>query len=276
MKSNYLKISIMKTAIKTMALIFIASSTLFFTSCDDDDDVVAPPVIESIEFGSGHENPNSHTVQQGGNMHVEAKIKAEGKVDYIHVEIHPEGDHEHEGDHEEWAYDSTYTEGFRGVIDPTFHKHIEIGKQAEPGHYHFHFIVTDMAGNQVSYEEELEILEEESNIEVSNLSINGGEHDVSKASGSFIISFDASATEGTLAKYSIEVHNHPESGNEEDEVKLMDSEFTDGFNGLTSASASQTISIDASAPLGEYHVEIVILDSEENEKVVSAHIDLIE
>jgi type 1 fimbria pilin len=270
---NIFKIRIMNK--KVVFIAFTAIAGLIISSCEKDEEV-PKPVIESIEFGSGHENPNNHAAYAGGDMHIEAKIKAEEKVDYINVEIHPEGEHEHEGEHGEWAYDSTFTEGFRGVIDPTFHKHIQIGDQAVPGHYHFHFTVTDMVGNQVSYEEELEILETESNIEVSNLSINGGEHDVSKTDGSFIISFNASATEGTLAKYSIEVHNHPESGNEEDEVKLMDSEFTDGFNGLTSASASQAVSVDASAPLGEYHVEIVILDSEENEKVVSGHIDLIE
>ncbi|NBC81847.1 MAG: DUF4625 domain-containing protein [Bacteroidetes bacterium] len=270
----------MNTRVLIMALIFVTG--IFITSCEKDEDV-AKPVINSIEYGSGHDNPNSHSAHVGGDMHIEAVIEAEGKIDNIKIEIHPEGEHEHEEEHEHereheheaWEYDSTYTE-FSGLKNTTFHKHILIGDHAEPGHYHFHFVVTDMEGNQASFEDELEIMEEESNIEISNLSINNDEHDVSKANGSFDISFDASVTHGTLDKYSIEVHNHPESGNEEDEVKLIDNEFTEGFNGLNSASASQTISIDDSAPLGEYHVEIVVLDSEGNEKVVSGHIDLIE
>lgn len=247
---------------------------MFLASCEKDEDV-AKPVVSSIEYGSGHDNPNSKTAYQGGDMHIEAEIEAMGKIDYIKVEIHSEGEegHEHEGDG--WEYDSTYTEGFKGLKNATFHKHVEIGSLATPGTYHLHFIVVDMEGNQVTYEGELEILEEISNIAISNLSINGGVHDVSKASGSFTITFNALATTGTLAKYNIEVHNHPASGKEEDEFKIIDSEFTTNFSGLTSASASQSITINSSAPLGEYHVEITIVDSENNDKVVSGHIDLV-
>ncbi len=264
----------MNTKFKTLVVFFTVAIIAILSSCDKNDEVVPKPIINSIEYGSGHDNPDSHTAYQGGDMHIEAEIVAEGKIDYIMVEIHPEGEEEDDHDHEEWEYDSTYTEGFTGLKNATFHKHIDIDATATPGDYHLHFIVVDMEGNQVMYEGELEILEEESNIEVSNLSINGGEHDVSKASGSFTISFDASVETGTLAKYSIEVHSEPESGNEEDEFKLMDDEFTDNFSGLTTASVNKTVSIDAAAPLGEYHVEIVIVDSESNEKIVSAHIDL--
>jgi hypothetical protein len=59
----------------------------------------------------------------------------------------------HEG---EWEFDSTYTE-FSGIINPTFHKHIDIPVDADTGHYHFHFIVTDLDGQQTTVEEELEI-----------------------------------------------------------------------------------------------------------------------
>jgi hypothetical protein len=268
---NYLNFNIMKTRVLLVAMAF--ATGLFFTSCEKEE--VAKPVISSIEYGSSHDNPDSHTAYQGGDMHIDAEIVAEGKIDYITVELHPEGEEQEEGhEHEGWEYDSTYTEGFNGLKNATFHKHIKISSETTPGEYHFHFIVVDMKGNQVTYEGDVEILEEESNIAVSNLSVNGGVHDVSKASGSFTISFDASVETGTLASYSIEVHSEPESGNEADEFKLMDDEFTDSFNGLTNASVNKTVSIDAAAPLGEYHVEIVIIDSEANEKIVSAHIDL--
>lgn len=271
---NQINFKIMNTRILIIIMTFAIG--FFMASCEKEDDV-AKPEITSIEYGSSHEDSDSHTAYQGGDMHIEAEILAEGKIDYITVELHPEGEEEEEEhEHEGWEYDSTYTEGFNGLKNATFHKHIEIGSEATPGEYHFHFIVVDMEGNQVTYEGDVEILEAISNIEVSNLTINGGEHDVSKASGSFIISFDASVETGTLASYSIEIHNHPESGNEEDEFKLIDSEFTDNFNGLTSATVSQSVTIDSSAPLGEYHVEIIIHDSEDNEKEVSGHIDLVD
>ncbi len=261
----------MNTKFISFILFVTLISITVFTSCEDDDEL-SKPEINMLELGL----EDSHVAYQGADFHIEAEIVAEGKIDYIMVEIHPEGEEEEElgHEHEEWEFDSIYTEGFTGLKNATFHKHIDIDATAEAGEYHFHFIVVDMEGNQVTYEGDIEIQEAISNINVLNLSVNGDEHDVSKASGSFIISFDASTESGTLASYSIEVHNHPASGLEEDEFKIIDNEFTDSFSGLTSASVSNTITIDAAAPLGEYHVEIVIVDSEANEKVVSAHIDL--
>ncbi len=146
MKSNYLKISIMKTAIKMMALIFIASSTLFFTSCDDDDDV-QKPVISNLELGIG----DSHIAYAGADLHIEAEIYAEGKVDVITVEIHQE-----EGSSDE--IEATYDD-YSGVIDPTFHKHVDIPAGTPVGTYHVHITVTDMLGYQTTVEDEIEIQE---------------------------------------------------------------------------------------------------------------------
>ena len=60
---------------------------------------------------------------------------------------------------DEWEYDSIYTDGFEGVINTTFHKHIDIPVSADTGVYHFHLIVTDMEGYQITVEEELDIQE---------------------------------------------------------------------------------------------------------------------
>ncbi|MGD2036213.1 MAG: DUF4625 domain-containing protein, partial [Bacteroidales bacterium] len=83
------------------------------------------------------------------DLHVEAEIVAEAKVDVVIVEIHKE-------DEEGWEYDSTFTE-FSGLINPAFHKHIDISAEADTGEYHFHFIVTDMEGQQTTVEEDLYI-----------------------------------------------------------------------------------------------------------------------
>jgi len=266
---------------KILSILLSVAIFATFSSCKKDDDTVPKPTISGVEYGSSHDNPEDHQATAGDNMHLEAEILAEGKINYITVEIHPEGEEEHEEaehdhHHEGWEYDSTYTEGFSGLKNATFHKHIDIPASAEPGHYHLHFIVVDMEGNQSIFEGEIEILEAESNIAVTNLTINGGEHDVSKASGSFIIAFDAAVEAGTLSKYSIEIHNHPESGLEADEFKIVDSEFTENFDGLSTASISETIAVDATAPLEEYHVEIIITDSDAHTKTVSGHIDLVQ
>ncbi len=145
----------MNTRIFLIAIAFTAG--LFFTSCEKDDETNPKPVITLTELGY----ENGKIGYAGTDLHIEAEIVAKGKVDKITIEIHPEGEHEeksasillHEG---EWEVDTTYTE-FSGIIDPTFHKHIDIPVDADTGHYHFHFIVTDMDGQQTTVEEELEI-----------------------------------------------------------------------------------------------------------------------
>ncbi len=110
-------------------------------------------------FGLGYEN--SKVAYVGDDLHVEAEIDAEGTIDKISIEIHPEGEHGKKWVHSaldegEWEVDTTYTK-FSGLKNTTFHEHIEIPVDAEPGDYHFHFEVTDMEGYQTVIEEELEI-----------------------------------------------------------------------------------------------------------------------
>lgn len=128
---------------------------LFLTSCEKD---IAKPVIDLTELGY----ENNKIGYAGTDFHIEAEIVAEGKIDKVTVEIHPEGEHEQEEegdshDHEgEWEDEFTYTK-FSGLKNTNFHKHIDIPVDAEPGHYHFHFIVTDMEGNQTTVEDEIEV-----------------------------------------------------------------------------------------------------------------------
>ncbi len=143
----------MKTRILLITALF--TTALFFTSCEKDEEA-AKPVITLSELGY----ENSKIGYSGTDLHIEAEILAEGKVDKVTIEIHPEGDHEkststvlHEG---EWEFDTTYTK-FSGIIDPLFHEHIDISVDADTGHYHFHFAVTDLEGQQTVVEEELEI-----------------------------------------------------------------------------------------------------------------------
>ncbi len=144
----------MKTRIILFAVATITTG-LFFTSCEKDDDTVSKPQIDNFELGL----ENSKIGYAGSDLHVEAEVIAEGKIDNITLEIHPEGEEKstsvvfHEG---EWEFDSVYTE-FSGLKNTTFHKHIDIPADADTGHYHFHIIVTDMEGNQTSVEEEFAI-----------------------------------------------------------------------------------------------------------------------
>ncbi len=148
----------MKT--KTIMLSLLFAAGVIFTSCqkDDDDNTNPKPVINLTELGY----ENSGVAYIGSDLHIEAEIVAEAKIDKIEVEIHPEGEHEHKVitvilDEGEWEVDTIYTE-FSGLINTTFHKHLDVPMHADTGHYHFHFAVTDRDGQQTVAEMELHVM----------------------------------------------------------------------------------------------------------------------
>ena len=145
----------MKT--KKLVAVFTVLLSFMTLSCDK---TGPAPEIDFHEFGY----ENSKTALAGDDLHMDADILAENKVDRIEIEIHhDEDEHAHKKSlaelvhSEEWEFDTVYTK-FSGIIDPHFHEHIEVPGDAEPGHYHFHFSVTDMEGYQTVFEDEVEIL----------------------------------------------------------------------------------------------------------------------
>jgi hypothetical protein len=139
---------------------YILSAMLFLiftaTSCKKEEKTNLPSIIIT-ELGY----ENTKTAFPGSDLHMEATIVAEGKIASIIVEIHPEGEHSLKSGSSllagSWGFDSTYTGKYAGVKNTEFHEHIEIPATADTGHYHFHFILTDMEGNQSAVEEELHI-----------------------------------------------------------------------------------------------------------------------
>lgn len=143
---------------KVFIIPIILGVASIFAACNDDGTDIAKPVITILEFGEGQIHGNDHTSHVGEEVHIEAEIVAEGKIDKVQVIIHPEGEHKSvkQG---EWELDTTYTK-FSGLKNTTFHEHIDIADWAEPGEYHFDLIVTDQEGNQSSADVELEIIGE--------------------------------------------------------------------------------------------------------------------
>ncbi len=121
--------------------------TVLFSSCskDDDDIVVAKPTVSGMEVGAS----NSHIGYIGSDLHVEAEIEAAGKIKAVEVEIHKE-------DGTGWTFSQSFDD-YVGLLNATFHKHIDIPSDAATGTYHFHFTVTDTKGNKTTVEEELKL-----------------------------------------------------------------------------------------------------------------------
>lgn len=168
---------------KVLLLVLGSIAGVTFTACEKDE-TNPKPVITLSELGY----ENSKTAYAGSDLHIEAEIVAEGTIESVTIEIHPEGEHEEKSvsiamHEDEWEVDTTFTE-FSGLKNTTFHKHFDIPEYADTGHYHFHFVVTDMEGQQTTLEEELEIQHPDdavapeiniSNAPTNNQEFNSGE-----------------------------------------------------------------------------------------------------
>lgn len=146
-----------------MALIFISLFTVILNSCKkEEDEEIAKPVIKDFELGYN----DSGIAVLGGDLHIEAAIVAEGKVQKIEVHIHGHG----------WHFDKEYTTKYAGVVNPTFHEHIDIPLDIDTGTYHFHFKVIDMEGQIAELARDL-IITEPSDETPPNISVTSAPAD---------------------------------------------------------------------------------------------------
>ena len=139
----------MKTRNINFLFLFTALFFGFLSSCKKDNadiPVTTKPTIGTLEIGSG----NNKTVKAGTDLHLEGDIVAEALIDKIEIEIHQEGG--------SFKFAKIYTdEKYVGKKNVTFHEHIDIPSEVPAGQYHFHFTVTDKAGNATTVESPLTI-----------------------------------------------------------------------------------------------------------------------
>lgn len=215
---------------------FLMITALFvftFSSCNNDEVEAEAPTISNTEFGHN----NNKTAYVGADLHVEAVIKAPGKIDNIRVEIHPKSGIG-------WKYDEVFKEGFEGLLNATFHKHPPISATATPGEYHLHLIVTDKNGKQTAVEEHIEIVNDPTLPSISGFK-------VSLTNGGNTLHVEAHITAPNKIK-EVEVEIE---GAWEKEVEYTDAAMV----GQTSYHFSKDIDI-ASAPAGHYHVHLGVTD----------------
>jgi hypothetical protein len=134
----------MKSKMNFLVLFFAIAAMAVITSCNKDETFLKP-VISNTEIGVG----NSLVGYIGNDLHMQAEIVAEGKIDKISVEIHKE---DGTGDHIE----AEYTD-YSGQKNATFHKHIDIPATTVAGDYHFHLTVTDQEGQSTTFETDITI-----------------------------------------------------------------------------------------------------------------------
>ncbi|WP_246124862.1 DUF4625 domain-containing protein, partial [Algibacter pacificus] len=162
-----MKTTVMKTKIKSLAIVALVATFLF--SCDSDDSPkLDAPQISNFEFGEGSEHSTEQVAFKGSDIHLEAEINAEAKVSRISLSIHA-----HDltvADNEvEWDFEQVFTDAKYLVINPTFHEHVDVPDNIPAGEYHIELVVTDELGNSTEIEGHIEILDY---ISLSDISID--------------------------------------------------------------------------------------------------------
>lgn len=181
----------MKTRNIHFLFLFTALFFGFLSSCKKDNadiPVTTKPTIGTLEIGSD----NNKTVKAGTDLHLEGDIVAEALIDKIEIEIHQEGG--------SFKFAKIYTdEKYVGKKNVTFHEHIDIPSEVPAGQYHFHFTVTDKAGNATTVESPLTIQGADAKVafklvftEVDAHAHGDHFHDIADKSGvePFSVSFD--------------------------------------------------------------------------------------
>ncbi len=115
------------------------------TSCNKEE--FDAPLISDLEVGVN----NSNTAYVGTDIHVEAQVQAEGKIDRIEVHIHPVN-----APNSTWNEDLTFTDAV-GLKNTEFHKHIDVPSTAVVGTYHLSLIVIDQLGQATTEERTLDV-----------------------------------------------------------------------------------------------------------------------
>ena len=234
----------MKTT-KNLLLFFLFAIT--FTACKKDEQNAPAPSITALEVGTS----NSKIAHPGNDLHIEAEISAAGTIKDVVLEIHPES-----GDG--WNVSTTYTEGFAGLKNAEFHKHIDVPAEAKVGAYHGHLKVTDQNGQVSEMEFDLQVTADPSLATATGFEVG------LNAAGNDLHVEAAITAPNKIAKIVLEVHGN----GWEQEVTYEDAAVV----GKNSYNLHKHLDVTA-APKGHYHVHLKVVDQSGKEVEFEEHFD---
>ena len=234
----------MKTT-KTLLLFFLFAIT--FTACKKDEQMPQSPAISALEVGTS----NSEIAHPGNDLHIEAQISAPANIKDVVLEIHPESG-------SGWNVNTTYTEGFAGLKNAEFHKHIDVPADAKVGAYHGHLKVTDQNGQVSEIEFDLQVTADPTLAKVTGFEVG------LNTAGNDLHVEAAVTAPNKIAKLVLEVHGN----GWKKEVSYED----EALVGKTSYNLHKHLDV-ASAPKGHYHVHLNVIDQSGKEVEFEEHFD---
>jgi len=217
-----------------LSLLWLLAISIF-SSCKKEEvpRVTEKPTLVINEVGTN----NSKVAYTGYDLHLEAEIKAPGKIASIKLQITlAETNYG-------WDLVKTYTTGYLGLKNANFHEHVDVPETARPGIYTLLIIVTDELGQRTQGKINFEVVKD-----LSLPSIKG-------------ISLKTTSSTVNLSGF-VNAPNKIEKL----VVEIQSSAWTREFSYTDAAMVNQTSfqmdkSIDIiAAPKGHYHVNITLFD----------------
>lgn len=253
----------MKKYISSTVVALSLLSITLFTSCSSDDN--SNPVTGSIEINLtevGHATPaHAHA---GEDLHLEAEILASQKIATVSVEL------QHESNSSAPIIRTSFTD-YAGLLNATFHKHIDIPATQPSGHYHLRLTVTDQDGNSKTETADVEVLPagDESTIEIELTELGHGTIATAHAHAGEDMHIEGHIHSSNPVA-TIEIEMHHESNTSAPEIMQTFSNYA----GQTEVDFHEHIAIPANQPAGEYHFHITVTDNQGNSKTAEYHLEI--
>lgn len=261
----------------SIILISILALTIF-NSCSDDDENVLDNEKPTINISEPEED---ETFEVGGELHFEVDFADNVALSSYKVDIHNNFDgHTHSSsvlnstatvstkqtEITPWSLNETHDiEG--NPTEYNVHEHIDIPANIAEGPYHLGITVVDAAGNQNQVYVQFIVGEdhtgEEHGINITDIEVE----DV--APGAETHAEAQISAEHGIATVSVNIHGHDITPAEGEEEWEFEANFDD-YSG-NSATFHEHIDIPATAPKGEYHLSITVIDEEGNSHAEGFH-----
>ena len=220
-----------------------------FGACKKDDDVagLSAPVISALEIGPD----NNKTAHPGGDVHVEAEITATANIESVTLEINPKSG-------TGWKLNTVYMEGFAGLKNAEFHKHVDVPADAALGSYDVVLKVRDSNGQETKVESTLELQNDPSLPSLAGFEVG------LNAAGNDLHAEATVTAANKIAQIIVEIHGN----GWEKEFSYADANMV----GQTTYNFHKHMDVTA-APKGHYHVHLKVVDQAGKAAEFEEHFD---
>ena len=222
-------------------------ATCLFSCKKDEAPVAEGPAITIKEVGIN----NSKVAYSGNDLHLDAEIKAQGKIASIKLQITlAETTYG-------WDFVKTYTIPYAGLKNADFHEHIHVPENAKAGTYTLLIIVTDESGEKTQSKVDFQVIRDLSLPRITEASLKATSNSTLNLTGVI------QAT-NKIAKLLVEVQS---------------SAWTREFIYTDAAMVDQSTfrlnkDIDlSSAPGGHYHINLTVVDKAGKQVLYAFHLD---